>query len=63
MPYGRDLRQRRAESPVSMRSGNSGISERDMLRTVLAIHTGGQMSMRAEQDTFLKLPTASTSHP
>eukprot|EP00959_Pyramimonas_sp_CCMP1952_P279127 5835604-Pyramimonas_sp.AAC.1 len=36
MPHGRDLRprnQRRAESPVSMRSGSSGISERDMLHT------------------------------
>eukprot|EP00959_Pyramimonas_sp_CCMP1952_P220542 4611027-Pyramimonas_sp.AAC.1 len=36
MPYGRDLRarcQRRTESPASMRSGKSGISERDMLHT------------------------------
>eukprot|EP00959_Pyramimonas_sp_CCMP1952_P335076 7016419-Pyramimonas_sp.AAC.1 len=36
MPYGRDLRprsQRRTQSLVSMRSGNSGISERDMLHT------------------------------
>ena len=66
MPYERDLRprsQRRAECPVSMRSGNSGISERDMLRTVLMITTDGQMGMRAEEVTFLKLPTTSTSQP
>eukprot|EP00959_Pyramimonas_sp_CCMP1952_P365931 7663898-Pyramimonas_sp.AAC.1 len=34
MPYGRDLRprsQRRTGGLVGMRSGNSGISERDML--------------------------------
>eukprot|EP00959_Pyramimonas_sp_CCMP1952_P073730 1541220-Pyramimonas_sp.AAC.1 len=62
MPYGRDLRprsQRRTESPASMRSGNSGISERDMLHTVLMINTDGQMRTRAEEDTFLSLPTAS----
>eukprot|EP00959_Pyramimonas_sp_CCMP1952_P086728 1813817-Pyramimonas_sp.AAC.1 len=66
MPYGRDLRshsQRRTESPVSMRSGNSGISERDMLHAVLIVNTDGQMSMRAEKDAFMNLPTASTSHP
>eukprot|EP00959_Pyramimonas_sp_CCMP1952_P123098 2573443-Pyramimonas_sp.AAC.1 len=37
MPYGRDIRPRnprRTESPVSVRSGNSAISERDMLHTV-----------------------------
>eukprot|EP00959_Pyramimonas_sp_CCMP1952_P195850 4094516-Pyramimonas_sp.AAC.1 len=53
MPYGLDLRsrsQRRTESPVSMRSGNSGISEREMLHAVLMINTDGQMSMRAEED-------------
>eukprot|EP00959_Pyramimonas_sp_CCMP1952_P299760 6269929-Pyramimonas_sp.AAC.1 len=46
-----------------MRSGNSGISERDVLHAVLTIHADGQMNMRAEEDTFLNLPTASTSHP
>eukprot|EP00959_Pyramimonas_sp_CCMP1952_P061053 1275717-Pyramimonas_sp.AAC.1 len=38
MPYGRDIRPRNlrgTESPVSVRSGNSAISECDMLRTVL----------------------------
>eukprot|EP00959_Pyramimonas_sp_CCMP1952_P224759 4699873-Pyramimonas_sp.AAC.1 len=33
-PYGRPLRnQRRAESPLSIRSGTSAISERDLLHT------------------------------
>eukprot|EP00959_Pyramimonas_sp_CCMP1952_P058059 1211964-Pyramimonas_sp.AAC.1 len=53
MPYGRGFRprsQRRTESLVSMRGGKSGISERDMLRTVLMITTDGQMGMRAEED-------------
>eukprot|EP00959_Pyramimonas_sp_CCMP1952_P101273 2118677-Pyramimonas_sp.AAC.1 len=27
------------------------------------VNTDGQMSMRAEEDTFMSLPTASTSHP
>eukprot|EP00959_Pyramimonas_sp_CCMP1952_P055234 1154712-Pyramimonas_sp.AAC.1 len=66
MPCGPDLRsrcQRRTESPVSMRSGNSGISERDMLHAVLLINTDGQMGMRAEEDTSLNLFTASASHP
>eukprot|EP00959_Pyramimonas_sp_CCMP1952_P023207 488213-Pyramimonas_sp.AAC.2 len=64
MPYGRDPRprnQRRTESPVSVRSGNSGISERDMLRTVCMVNTDGQMGMRADEDTFLNLPTTSAS--
>eukprot|EP00959_Pyramimonas_sp_CCMP1952_P268627 5616694-Pyramimonas_sp.AAC.1 len=37
MPYGRDIRprnQRRAEGPVSVRSGTSAISERDVLHAV-----------------------------
>eukprot|EP00959_Pyramimonas_sp_CCMP1952_P122463 2560106-Pyramimonas_sp.AAC.1 len=66
MPYGRVLRprnQRRTESPASMRSGKSGISERDMLHTVFMVFTDDQMGMRADQDTFLNLPTTSTSHP
>eukprot|EP00959_Pyramimonas_sp_CCMP1952_P258751 5408977-Pyramimonas_sp.AAC.1 len=53
MPYGRDLRprsQRRRESPVSMRSGNSGISEREMQHTVFMTNTDGQMGMRADED-------------
>eukprot|EP00959_Pyramimonas_sp_CCMP1952_P104928 2193321-Pyramimonas_sp.AAC.1 len=66
MPYGRDIcsrSQRRTEGPVSMRSGNSGIPERDMLHTVLLVNTDGQMSMRAGEGTFMNLPTAPTSHP
>eukprot|EP00959_Pyramimonas_sp_CCMP1952_P471829 9499045-Pyramimonas_sp.AAC.1 len=66
MPYGRDLRsrsQRRTEGPVSVRSGSSGISERDVLHTVLMVNTNGQIGMRAEEDTFMTLPTVSTSHP
>eukprot|EP00959_Pyramimonas_sp_CCMP1952_P093437 1955625-Pyramimonas_sp.AAC.1 len=46
-----------------MRSGNSGISGRDMLHTVLMVNTDGQMGMRAEEDMFMNLPTVSTSHP
>eukprot|EP00959_Pyramimonas_sp_CCMP1952_P298992 6253863-Pyramimonas_sp.AAC.1 len=66
MPYGRDLRsrsQRRTESPVSMRSGNRGISERDMLHTLLMVNADGQMGIRAEEDAFMNMPTVSTSHP
>eukprot|EP00959_Pyramimonas_sp_CCMP1952_P453742 9468719-Pyramimonas_sp.AAC.1 len=66
MPYWRDLRsrsQRRTESPVSMRSGNTGISERDMQHTVLMVNADGQMSMRAGEDTFMNLPIVFTSHP
>eukprot|EP00959_Pyramimonas_sp_CCMP1952_P188012 3931309-Pyramimonas_sp.AAC.1 len=66
MPCGRDLRscrQHRTESPVSMRSGNSGIPERDMLHTVLMVNTDDQMSMRAEEDTFLYVYIASMPHP
>eukprot|EP00959_Pyramimonas_sp_CCMP1952_P393621 8247900-Pyramimonas_sp.AAC.1 len=65
-PYVRDLRprsRRRTESPVSMRSGSSGISERDMLHAVFMINTDGQMGMLADEDTILNLPTISTSHP
>eukprot|EP00959_Pyramimonas_sp_CCMP1952_P458867 9477331-Pyramimonas_sp.AAC.1 len=46
-----------------MRSGYSGISERDMLHTVLMVSADGQMSTRAEEDTFMSLPTVSRSHP
>eukprot|EP00959_Pyramimonas_sp_CCMP1952_P398488 8349956-Pyramimonas_sp.AAC.1 len=66
MPYRRDLRsrsQRRTENQVSMCSGSSGISEREMLHAVLMVNTDGQMSMRAEENTFIHLPTVSTSHP
>eukprot|EP00959_Pyramimonas_sp_CCMP1952_P344085 7206778-Pyramimonas_sp.AAC.1 len=51
------------ESPVSVRSGNSAISERDMLHTVFMVSTDGQMGMRADEDTFLNLPTTPASHP
>eukprot|EP00959_Pyramimonas_sp_CCMP1952_P241119 5039054-Pyramimonas_sp.AAC.1 len=66
MPYGRDIRprsQRRTESPVSVRSGSSAISERNGLHTVLMVDTGGQMGMRADEDAFLNLPTTSASRP
>eukprot|EP00959_Pyramimonas_sp_CCMP1952_P223606 4675308-Pyramimonas_sp.AAC.1 len=66
MPYGRDIRprnQRRTESPVSARSGNGAISERDMLHIVFMVDTDGRMGMRADEDTFLNLPTTSASHP
>eukprot|EP00959_Pyramimonas_sp_CCMP1952_P328046 6867549-Pyramimonas_sp.AAC.1 len=46
-----------------MRSGDRGTSERDMLHTVLMVNTDGRMGMRAEEDTLMNLPTASTSHP
>eukprot|EP00959_Pyramimonas_sp_CCMP1952_P304924 6381751-Pyramimonas_sp.AAC.1 len=45
-----------------MRSGNSEISERDVLHTECMMNTG-QIGMRADEDTFLNLPTTSTSHP
>eukprot|EP00959_Pyramimonas_sp_CCMP1952_P461827 9482237-Pyramimonas_sp.AAC.1 len=66
MPYGRDIRprsQRRTESPVSARSGNSAISERDILHAVLMVNTDGQVAMRADEDTFLNMPLSSTPHP
>eukprot|EP00959_Pyramimonas_sp_CCMP1952_P154881 3240447-Pyramimonas_sp.AAC.1 len=66
MPCGRDLHsrsQRRTESLASMRSVNSGISERDMLHTVLMLNADGQMGILAEEDAFMNLPIVSTSHP
>eukprot|EP00959_Pyramimonas_sp_CCMP1952_P042365 886071-Pyramimonas_sp.AAC.1 len=66
MPCGRDARprsQRRTQSPVSVRSGISAISERGMLHTVLMVNTDGQMGMRADEDTFLNLPAARASRP
>eukprot|EP00959_Pyramimonas_sp_CCMP1952_P116027 2425604-Pyramimonas_sp.AAC.1 len=66
MPHGRDTRprsQRRAESPVSARSGISAISERDMLHNVLMVDTDGQMSMRADEHTLMNMPTSSASGP
>eukprot|EP00959_Pyramimonas_sp_CCMP1952_P152476 3190326-Pyramimonas_sp.AAC.1 len=66
MPHGRDTRprsQRRTESPVSVRSGISATSECDMLHTVLTVNTDGQMGMRADEDTFMNMPTTSASRP
>eukprot|EP00959_Pyramimonas_sp_CCMP1952_P257104 5371891-Pyramimonas_sp.AAC.1 len=66
MPYGRDIRprgQRRTESPVSVRSGISAISERDMLHAALMVSADGQTGMRADEDTFLNLPATSASRP
>eukprot|EP00959_Pyramimonas_sp_CCMP1952_P184356 3855032-Pyramimonas_sp.AAC.1 len=61
MPYGRDASAQSAQdSPASARSGISAISERDMLHTV---NTGGQMAMRANEDTFMSMPTTSASRP
>eukprot|EP00959_Pyramimonas_sp_CCMP1952_P074229 1551290-Pyramimonas_sp.AAC.1 len=65
MAYGRDTRprsQRRAESPASVRSGISAISERDMLHAVLAVNTDG-IGTRADEDTFMNMPLASAPHP
>eukprot|EP00959_Pyramimonas_sp_CCMP1952_P298146 6236501-Pyramimonas_sp.AAC.1 len=58
MPDGRDIRprnQRRTESPASVRSGNTAISERDMLHAVFMVNTDGQMGMRADGDTVPEL--------
>eukprot|EP00959_Pyramimonas_sp_CCMP1952_P404365 8473431-Pyramimonas_sp.AAC.1 len=44
VPYGRGIRprnQHRTESPVSVRSGTSEISERDMLHTVFMANADG----------------------
>eukprot|EP00959_Pyramimonas_sp_CCMP1952_P122439 2559675-Pyramimonas_sp.AAC.2 len=62
MPYGRPLRQRRSESPVSARSGTSAISERDMLHAVLMVNPDGQIAVRADDDTFENTPL-SPQHP
>eukprot|EP00959_Pyramimonas_sp_CCMP1952_P449391 9409693-Pyramimonas_sp.AAC.1 len=66
MPRGRDTRprsQRRTESRASARSVISAISERDMLHTVLMVNTDGQMGMRADEDTFMNMPTTSAVRP
>eukprot|EP00959_Pyramimonas_sp_CCMP1952_P203205 4249541-Pyramimonas_sp.AAC.1 len=66
MPRRRDARprsQRRTESSVSVRSGISAISERDMLRIVLMVNTDGQAGMRTDEDTFMYVPTTSASRP
>eukprot|EP00959_Pyramimonas_sp_CCMP1952_P099460 2079293-Pyramimonas_sp.AAC.1 len=66
MPRGRDARprsQRRTESLASVPSGIGAISERDVLHTVLMVNTDGQMGMRADEDTFLNMPTTSASRP
>eukprot|EP00959_Pyramimonas_sp_CCMP1952_P254025 5306729-Pyramimonas_sp.AAC.1 len=65
-PYWRDIRprsQRRTESPICVRSGNSAISERDMLHTVFMVNADGHMGTRADEDTSLNLATTSASHP
>eukprot|EP00959_Pyramimonas_sp_CCMP1952_P358200 7500257-Pyramimonas_sp.AAC.1 len=66
MPYARDTRPRslrKTESPATARSGVSAISERDMLHTVLMVNTDGQAGMRADEDTFMSMPTTSASRP
>eukprot|EP00959_Pyramimonas_sp_CCMP1952_P001165 23182-Pyramimonas_sp.AAC.1 len=66
MPRGRDTRprsQRSTEGSASVRSGIGAISERDMLRIVLMVNTDGQMGMRADEDTFMNVPTTSASRP
>eukprot|EP00959_Pyramimonas_sp_CCMP1952_P097536 2038920-Pyramimonas_sp.AAC.1 len=61
-PYGRmrgnPLRQRRTDSPVSVRSGASATPERDMLQTALMVNTDGQNAARADEDTFENIPLA-----
>eukprot|EP00959_Pyramimonas_sp_CCMP1952_P200272 4188697-Pyramimonas_sp.AAC.1 len=49
-------RQRRTESPVSVRSGASAMSGRDMLQTVLMINSDGQNAVRADEDTCDNIP-------
>eukprot|EP00959_Pyramimonas_sp_CCMP1952_P256052 5348037-Pyramimonas_sp.AAC.1 len=52
-PHGRDIRprsQRRKQSPVSARSGNSAMSERDMLHAVSMVNPDGQVALRADED-------------
>eukprot|EP00959_Pyramimonas_sp_CCMP1952_P010555 221120-Pyramimonas_sp.AAC.1 len=62
MPYGRDIRprnQRRAESPVSARSGANANSRRDMLHVVLIVNADGQIAMLADEDTLMTMPLSS----
>eukprot|EP00959_Pyramimonas_sp_CCMP1952_P094428 1975514-Pyramimonas_sp.AAC.1 len=58
---GSPLRQRRADSPVSVRSGASAMSERDVLQTALMVNTDGQMTVLADEDTFQDIPVTQQS--
>eukprot|EP00959_Pyramimonas_sp_CCMP1952_P412024 8634218-Pyramimonas_sp.AAC.1 len=53
---GNPLRSRRTDSPVSVRSGASAMSERDVLQTVLMVNTDGQNAVRVDKDIVENIP-------